>query len=132
MTTQRGERREAHAGASSKILMAYLPEQEIAAIIREGGLPRLCTNTIVDPDQLRAELANIRECGYAESHEETDLGAWGIATPIRDQDGNVAAGAGIAGPSSRFTPELRQQWVVLCQQAAEQISAQLGGGIDPR
>jgi len=130
MTLEVGRRRPPHAGASSKILMAYLPEEEIQAIIRDKGLPKVCTNTITDPDELMAELAKIRACGYAESREETDLGAWGVATPIRGREGEVVAAIGIAGPSSRFTDQLVQQYVILCRQAAQRISALLSKGIE--
>lgn len=130
MTLQVGTHRSPHAGASSKVLMAYLPEEELQAIIHNKGLPKLCTNTITDTDELRAELARIRERGYAESHEETDLGAWGIATPIRDRKGDVVAAIGIAGPGSRFTNQLPQQWVALCRQAAQRISALLNKGVE--
>lgn len=50
-----GVLRACHAGASSKVLMAYLPESEMQAIIRENGLPKLCTNTITDPEALKAQ-----------------------------------------------------------------------------
>jgi len=116
-----GTRRMPHAGASSKVLMAFLPPDEIEAIIQRG-LPRLCTNTITDPQALRAELARIREQGYAFSVEETDTGAWGIATPIRNPQGEVIAALGIAGPTFRMSEERIQQHIRLCLQAAEQIS----------
>lgn len=124
-----GTRRPPHAGASSKILMAYLPEEEIQSVIRDRGLPRLCTNTITDPALLMAELARIRELGYAQSREETDEGAWGVATPIRDWKHDVVAAIGVAGPTSRFTEDLVQQYATLCRQAARRISALLGEGI---
>ncbi len=130
MTLDVGMRRLPHAGASSKILMAYLPEEEIQAIIHDRGLPKLCTNTITDPEELAAELARIREHGCAESREETDLGAWGVATPIHGRNGDVVAAIGIAGPSSRFSDELVQQYVALCRDAARRISALLGAGIE--
>ncbi len=119
-----GTRRPPHAGASSKILMAYLPETEIEAIIARG-LPRLCTNTITDPVELRAELAQIRVRGYAVSREETDAGAWGVATPIWGPRGEVIAALGIAGPIFRLTRGLTQEYVVKCRQAADQISRML-------
>ena len=121
-----GNRRPPHAGASSKVLMAYLPEEEIQAIVRDRGLPRLCTNTITDPQQLAAELARIRELGYAGSREETDVGAWGVATPIRDWEGDIVAAVGIAGPISRFTEDSTQEVVALCRRAAGLISGLLG------
>ena len=117
-----GARRACHAGASSKILMAYLPEEEIQAILRDKGLPKLCTNTITDPEKLKAELARIRERGYAQSLEETDLGAWGVAAPIRDWKGQVVGAIGVAGPTLRYSKEKIRQHAMLCCQAADEIS----------
>jgi DNA-binding IclR family transcriptional regulator len=126
-----GTPRPPHAGASSKVLMAFLPQQEIQAIISDKGLPKLCTNTITDPDELQAELARIRERGFAQSCEETDPGAWGVATPIFDRNGEVVAAIGVAGPASRFTDEVAQRFVALCHQASRRISALLCTGVAP-
>lgn len=127
-----GALRACHAGASSKVLMAYLPEDETRAIIREKGLPKLCANTITSVKELKAELAQIRERGYAESLEETDWGAWGVATPIRDWKGAVVAAIGIAGPASRLSDEHARQHIKLCSQAAQRISEILSSGIDTK
>ena len=126
LTFDVGNRRPPHAGASSKVLMAYLPEEEIRAIVRDRGLPRLCTNTITDAQLLVAELARIRERGYADSGEETDVGAWGVATPIHNWEGDVVAAVGIAAPTLRFTDGLTREYVALCRRAAGQISGLLG------
>ncbi len=120
-----GTRRPLHAGASSKVLMAYLPNEEIQRIVRDQGLPRLCVNTITERDELEAELDRIRERGYAQSIEETDQGAWGVATPIRDWNSQVVAAIGLAGPSSRFGEELAQRYVSCCEEAARRISSAL-------
>ena len=121
-----GARRAPHAGASSKVLMAYLPEAEIAAIIHEKGLPRYCEQTITDPAELARELDRIRQCGYALSFEETDRGAWGIATPIRSWDGEVVAALGVAGPTVRFSDAVARRYVDLCCDAAVRVSMLLG------
>jgi DNA-binding IclR family transcriptional regulator len=123
-----GARQAAHAGASSKVLLAYLPEEEILAIIAEKGLPKLCANTITDAEVLRAELACIRERGFAESCEETDLGAWGVAAPIKDWKGRVVGAIGLAGPTQRYSDEKVKQYVTLCRASAAQISAFLNVG----
>lgn len=120
-----GARRPPHAGASSKALMAYLPPDEIDGIIQEHGLPGLCVNTITDRGDLEAELTRIRKRGYALSVEETDLGAWGVATPIRNREGEVIAAIGVAGPSSRFNEMLAQEYVSRCEEAAKRISSAL-------
>jgi len=116
-----------HAGASSKILTASLPAQEIDALIRYQGLPQLSTNTITDEASLLQELQAIRSQGYAISHEETDQEAWGVAVPVRDRSGVVIAGIGIAGPVSRYSRELEEEYIALCLHASRMISAALNG-----
>ena len=121
-----GTQRAAHAGASSKILVAYLSEEEVMTIVEEKGLPWLCTNTITDVNEFKAELARIRERGYADSIEETDPGAWGVATPIRDWKGQVVGAIGLAGPTLRYSHDKVQQYATLCREYADKISAALG------
>lgn len=128
MTLEVGKTRMPHAGASSKILLAYLPDGEIQTIIHENGLPKLCNNTITNPQELRIELGKIRGQGYAQSEEETDLDAWGIAVPVYDRDSEVIASIGIAGPISRFREELLQNHVDACKLAAQRITSKLGKG----
>jgi IclR family KDG regulon transcriptional repressor len=120
-----GDRRMCHAGASSKALMAFLPQTEIDAIIREKGLPKLCTHTITQPDALKTELAQIRECGYAVSLEETDLGAWGVAAPIRGWSGDVIGAVGVAGPTLRYDQPKQQAYAAYCREAAQKVSSRL-------
>jgi len=129
MTLDVGTQRYTHAGASSKVLMAYLPDAEIQAILRDQGLPKLCANTITDPGDLKAELARIRRQGHAVSREETDRSAWGVAAPIFGWDSDeVVAAIGLAGPTTRFNHELVKRYAALCKQAAERITSLLRAG----
>lgn len=127
MTLTVGTRRMPHAGASSKILMAHLADEEIQSTIDDKGLPKLSANTITDAEKLKTELDGIRRNGYAFSYEETDKGAWGVATPIFDNNGEVLAGIGIAGPASRFSDALEERYVHLCRVASEEITMILRG-----
>ena len=120
-----GSRQYPHAGASSKVLMAHLPEDEIDSIIETQGLPEVCVNTITSEAELSQELGRIRELGYALSVEETDLGAWGVATPIRDWDGEIVAAIGVAGPTSRLGERLTEKYVGCCEEASRRISSAL-------
>jgi IclR family transcriptional regulator, KDG regulon repressor len=122
-----GMRRPAHAGASAKVLLAYRPEQEIETVIRTSGLQRLCDQTITDACALRRDLACIVEQGFAVSLEETDPGAWGVATPVFDERGQAVAAIGLAGPTLRYSPDKVEQWVALCREAAEDVGRMLGG-----
>ena len=77
------------------------------------------------------ELARIRSRGYADSLEETDLGAWGVATPIFDWRGRVVGAIGLAGPTQRYSKDKLDQFVALCRKNAAGISECLSVGIHP-
>jgi DNA-binding IclR family transcriptional regulator len=126
-----GKQRSVHAGASSKVLLAYLPEEEVRALVKEKGLPKMCTNTITDLDKLLSELRRIRQRGYADSLEETDPGAWGVATPIYDWKGHVVGAIGLAGPTMRYSWEMMDKYVKLCLEHAGRITDLLRVGIQP-
>ncbi len=99
-----GERVPLHIGAPMKAILAFLPEEDIAAYLKRP-LERLTSRAIAEPRRLRHHLAKIRERGYAESWEEVYPGAVGVAVPIIGPDGFALASLGIAGPVHRFTPD---------------------------
>jgi IclR family acetate operon transcriptional repressor len=70
-----------------------------------GPLERVCRATITDAVVLRANLAEARVRGWALSFEETNVGVWGVAVPLLDDDGLAVAALGLAGPSARFSRE---------------------------
>jgi DNA-binding IclR family transcriptional regulator len=130
MTFDEGRTMPLHAGASSKILLAYLPAEEQDRIIEEG-LPRYTENTITDPIQLKKELAGIREKGYACSDQELDNAAKAIAAPIRDHTGKAIAGLSLAGSVDRFHEENLKRYIRLVKECADKISKVLGYGLMP-
>ena len=115
-----------HAGASSKVLLAYLPESEVDLLIRQVGLPKLAPNTITDVARLKRELASIRAKGYAASREESDEGSWGVAAPILSSDGEAVAALGIALPVSRYSVEAQRRFVTLTVEGCRQVCGALG------
>ncbi|WP_301169681.1 IclR family transcriptional regulator [Brevibacillus nitrificans] len=123
-TSPMGKRVPLHAGATTKILMAYLPEDSIRQIIA-NGLQSYTKYTVCDPDELLRELAVIREQGYSISANDFSLGGMGIAVPIQDYTGNVVAGLSISGLELRMSKE-SDRLVWLCQQAAFEISKRMG------
>jgi DNA-binding IclR family transcriptional regulator len=96
----------------------------------DAGLEHLCHATITDPRMLRDELAMVRRRGWASSYEETNLGVWGVAVPVRNERGEVVCAVGIAGPSPRLTPERVRDDVVRVHRAAGQVADALGLSVD--
>ena len=76
-----GTRNPWHATALGKALAAALSEHEREALLK-GPLPRATPRTLTDPDALRADLARIRERGWAEVTEENEAGVRAIAVPV--------------------------------------------------
>lgn len=91
LSYERGHLLPLHAGAPSKVLLAFDDEND-AVVKSLGKLERFTDSTITDPDELRAELAVIREQGYAVSNGERDAGVRGIAAPIFGAEGRLTAG----------------------------------------
>jgi DNA-binding IclR family transcriptional regulator len=114
-----------HAGASQKVLLAYLGDADIERVI-DGGLEHLCHATISDPGLLRDELATIRRRGWASSYEETNLGVWGVAVPVLNARNDIVCAIGIAGPSARLTPERVRDDIARSHAAAHEIARVLG------
>lgn len=95
-----------HAGSSSKSFLAFLPQTDQDAYLRDHELTRLTGTTLSDADALRADLAAIRARGYAISLEERQAGAASVAAPILDRHGNPIAAISVCGPVERFRQQL--------------------------
>lgn len=121
-----GARLPAHCTGVGKVLLAFLPAEERKKIIAEKGLKRFTKNTITDPEALEAELAKVREQGYAFDNEEFMDGLKCVAAPIRDHTGKVCAAISISGPTSRLRGEKLNKAVEMVVSVAAGISAELG------
>jgi len=115
-----------HAGASSKILLAYQKESFINSMLKNTALARFTKNTITDATLLKKELKRIRKQGFAFSDQEADLGAKAIGAPIFNHKGELVAGLSIAGPKERITNKNIPKLIRLVQGAAEKASHDLG------
>jgi IclR family KDG regulon transcriptional repressor len=120
-----GARLPLHAGASSKVLLAFLPEPEGDAIITREGLQRFTSQTITDRGILKAQLAEIRNRGYAFSDQEVDREVRAVAAPILNQRGELIAGLTVAGPAYRINKKKVQSLGRLVIRYAGKIAAQL-------
>jgi DNA-binding IclR family transcriptional regulator len=125
LSVEPGRRLPLHAGASQKALLAFLAEEEIERVAA-GSLERLCRATITDADALRANLAEVRACGWAISAEETNVGVWGVAVPLLDEGGTAVAAVGLAGPSARLSPDEVLDHLERLRDGAVEITAPLG------
>jgi IclR family acetate operon transcriptional repressor len=124
LSIEPGRQMPLHAGASQKALLAWMRRGEIDAVLA-GELEQLCECTITDPAALREELATVRRRGWATSHEETDLGLWGIAISLLDGNDDVVAAVGLAGPRLRLPRARATEVLELLREGTDKIAAAL-------
>lgn len=124
VTLDIGGRYPLHAGASNKLLLAYLPPETREELIARG-LRAHTADTITHSDELEENLATIRERGWASSVGELTPNVAAIAVPVRNSAGEVVAALSIAGLASRFTDERFGFLLDATRRAAGTISDQL-------
>jgi IclR family acetate operon transcriptional repressor len=121
-----GKRSPAHASALGKVLLAYLPDAEVDAIVRERGLDRYTANTITDARALREALHRVRLDGFARDEEEIEIGLRCLAAPITDSTGRPTAALAISAPASRLDAAHAEALLPRVKSAAARISRMIG------
>lgn len=115
----------AHCVAAGKVLLAFRPWEHVARDLTGRGLAHYTDATVADLDVLAAQLARIREQGYAVSDGEWRVGVCGLSVPVRDHTGAVIAALGMSGPVDRMRPQIDELAAAL-KEAAHDIERRLG------
>jgi DNA-binding IclR family transcriptional regulator len=115
-----------HCTSVGKAKMAFLSEEEIDCIIERIGLQRFTPSTITDPAELKAELALVRERGYAVDREEHEVGVQCVGAPIRNERGSIVASCSVSGPAGRITDARTAELAPKVMEIAAEISRRLG------
>jgi len=115
-----------HCTSAGKIFMAYMSEDEAQRFLQED-LPAFTSKTLCKPDLLQKERRDVRERGYSLNLGEFEEGVSSIAVPVRDSHGDVIAAINFALPSVRMPEPRIMDFFGRLRQAADLISAELGG-----
>jgi IclR family pca regulon transcriptional regulator len=108
-----------------KLLLANLDEADLSARITAASFPaQHGPNAKVSLDELRAELTQIREQGWAMQDEELAHGLRSVAGPITGPDGRVVAGVNLAvqardWSTQRIVRELRPVVLATCAEISQ-------------
>jgi DNA-binding IclR family transcriptional regulator len=94
LTVAPGQRMPVHAGAASKLLLAYL-EPEILARWIDRPLSAFTSKTITDPKRLRSELTRIRRLGWAQDKGENAPSIQAYAAPVFTKNGKMIAAVSV-------------------------------------
>lgn len=91
-----------HASAAGKAILAHFSEKEFDEFLEARGLPQLTPNTITDEEELRDEIATIRERGISFNDEESVEGLRAVGVPVLDSMDFVVGALSVSGPRYRM------------------------------
>ncbi|NMR18747.1 IclR family transcriptional regulator [Cellulomonas fimi] len=115
-----------HSSGIGKVVLSGYTDEALERFVARAGLPARTAHTITTLEGLRAEIARVRELGYALDREENVPGVGCVAAPIRDHTGSIRYGLSISTLTLEHTTEQIEAMAPLAVETADQISAALG------
>lgn len=109
-------------GAFSIALLAFLPDEEIEAIIEHNGR-YLGAQSHITPEHIREQLASTREKGYASSRNLGNQGMAAAAVPVFDPHWRPLASLCVTTTLERFSPARERELVNLLWIESRRITA---------
>jgi DNA-binding IclR family transcriptional regulator len=91
-----------HVTAAGKAILAKLPDAEVEAIVKRHGLGAETENSVTEPDELFAQLEEIRDRGYSFNNQEQLDGVKAVGVPVTDGNDRVIGSFSVASPANRL------------------------------
>ncbi|GLY19175.1 IclR family transcriptional regulator [Kineosporia sp. NBRC 101677] len=120
-----GTRFPAYATSMGRVLLAGKPPEWVEGYFSRVDLVGLTENTIVDVEELRAELEQIRLQGWCLVDEELEPGLRSVAAPVRDAAGLVVAAVNVSTTTRHSVARIREQLLGPLLVCAAEISTDL-------
>lgn len=121
-----GTRFPLHTAVPSKAILAYLPEKVQQPICSRIEFKKYTNKTITKLDDFLAELATVKELGYAIDGGEEVEGMHCIGAPIFNGNSYPVAAIWVTGPSDRLPVSQFEQMGKTVKEHALRISQRLG------
>jgi IclR family transcriptional regulator, pca regulon regulatory protein len=121
-----GGRKPAYCTAMGRVLLAGMPEDCARDILEMSNIQKKTGNTVVDADEVMAEIRKVREQGYAVIDQELEPGLIAVAVPIRNLRGQVIAAINICGHTMQTSlDKLTSVCLPEALKSARQINARI-------
>ncbi|QKW33383.1 IclR family transcriptional regulator [Actinomadura sp. NAK00032] len=110
-----------------KVLLAYLPQDDLDRRVTDASLPSGAgPNAVTNMSALRAQLEQIRRDGYAVQDEELAQGLRSVSVPVFGADDAPAAAVNVAVSAMRRTnADLHGEILTRLRETADDISTRL-------
>src|ERR1700730_1923702 len=110
-----------------KALLSTYSEEDVFAIIRREGMPRLTSKSIVRAGELCKSLHDIRQQGYSVDDEEALTGLRCVSAVVYDDCNEPLAAISVSGKASRVPNDRLPVLGRLVREVAAELTLALGG-----
>ena len=118
-----GSRLPAYCTSMGRILLAYLPAEQLEQYLAKVNLIPHTNRTITSAEKLRLTLRNIRRNGYAICDQEYEVGLRSLAVPVFSSSGRVVATLNLSGNAPRLSVlEMQSRFLAPLRNAASELS----------
>jgi len=118
-----GSRLPAYCTSMGRILLAYLPTDQLEQYLARVVLTPHTTRTVNSIEKLRLLLRNVRRNGYALCDQEYEVGLRSIAVPVYSSSGRVVATLNLSGNAPRLSVlEMQNRFLTPLRNAASELS----------
>ena len=104
-----GSRLPAFWTSMGRVLLAALPPDELRVLMARREQRAFTRHTLTGDDELYAEIARVREQGWALLNQELEEGLISIAAPIRNARGQTVAALNISGQANRTSEQMMRE-----------------------
>jgi DNA-binding IclR family transcriptional regulator len=120
-----GSRLPAHATVLGRALLQDMDAGQLRELFGGSELPQFSESTPRSVDQLLQLLQQDHERGYAMGEGFYEPGVSSIAAPVRDAQGRIVAGLGMAVAFTEIAPGRMAEWVEQVRAAADELAGHL-------
>jgi len=118
-----GSRLPAYCTSMGRVLLAYLPTEQLENYLAKVVLTPHTTRTVTSIEKLRLALRNVRRNGYALVDQEYEVGLRSLAVPVYATSGRVVATVNLSGNAPRLSVlEMQSRYLTHLRNAANELS----------
>lgn len=125
LATAPGERLPVFCTATGKAFLAFLPDDQVQAILKRG-MRKYTEHTTTSIPKILEELRKTRDRGFAISEQEFEDGINAVAAPILDANRYPLAAMAIVGPAFRLPMERLMQVGKTLRATADTVAQNVG------
>lgn len=129
ITMRSGDVAPLYATSGGKALLAGLPEVMFEEYLSRVTFERVTPNTIISVEQLRADVAKVRDNGFAYVNEEFTPGIAGVAMAVVSPSGYPLASLNVATPIPRFDRDKKSLCENTIRRAVETLQKKIEASV---